>query len=116
MLRNIRTHNKGQNTAEYALLIALVVAGVIAMQTYAQRSLQARMHDASQYMASQTRQIGGNTQYEPYYLKSDYTSTRNAEESKRQGLRLVNAESTSNRSTTGSQASTYSADGTGGGD
>ncbi len=116
MLRNIRTHNKGQNTAEYALLIALVVAGVIAMQTYAQRSLQARMHDASQYMASQTSQIGGNTQYEPYYLKSDYTSTRNAEESKRQGLRLVNAESTSNRSRTGSQGSTYTADGTGGGD
>ena len=114
MLRNIRTHNKGQNTAEYALLITLVVAGVIAMQTYAQRSLQARMHDASQYMASQTSTIGGNTQYEPYYLQSDYTSTRSAEESKRQGLRLVNAESTSNRSRTGSQTSTYN--GTGGGD
>lgn len=112
----LRKNNRGQNTAEYALLIALVVAGVIAMQTYAQRSLQARMHDASQYLASQTNTIGGNTQYEPYYLQSDYTSTRDAEEIKRQGLRSVNAESTSNRSRTGSQASTYTSGGAGGGD
>ncbi|MDO8675288.1 MAG: hypothetical protein Q7K71_04125 [Candidatus Omnitrophota bacterium] len=106
----------GQNTAEYALLIALVVAGVIAMQTYAQRSLQARMHDASQYLASQTNAIGNQTQYEPYYLESDYTSTRNAQENKRQGVGLVAADSTTNRSRTGTQQSTYSTDGTGGGD
>ena len=47
MLRNFLKNRKAQNTAEYALLIALVVAGVIAMQTYAQRALQARIHDAS---------------------------------------------------------------------
>ena len=38
MLRNFLKNRKAQNTAEYALLIALVVAGVIAMQTYAQRT------------------------------------------------------------------------------
>ncbi len=112
----LRKNDRGQNTAEYALLIALVVAGVIAMQTYAQRSLQARMHDAAGYLATQTSTIGSNTQYEPYYLKSDYTSTRSAEENKRQGVGLVAADSTSNRSRTGSQGSTYSTGGTGGGD
>ena len=52
MLRNFLKNRKAQNTAEYALLIALVVAGVIAMQTYAQRALQARIHAASAYMAN----------------------------------------------------------------
>ncbi len=116
MFRNSLRNIKGQNTAEYALLIALVVAGVIAMQTYAQRSLQARMHDASQYLATQTSAIGGNTQYEPYYLKSDYTSAHQAEENKRQGVGLVATDSTSNRTRTGSQQSTYGAGGSGGGD
>lgn len=106
----------GQNTAEYALLIALVVAGVIAMQTYAQRSLQARMHDASQYLTNQTNTIGASAQYEPPYLKSEYDVTRTAVENKRQGVGLVAADSTSNRSRAsgGSQVSTYN--GTGSGD
>ncbi len=105
----------GQNTAEYALLIALVVAGVIAMQTYAQRSLQARMHDASQFLTAQ--QIGntaGTNQYEPYYLKSEYDVNRTAQENKRQGVGLVAQDSSSNRSRSGSQVSTYNR--TGGGD
>ena len=54
MFRNFLKNNKAQNTAEYALLIALVVAGIIAMQTYAQRALQARVRDASVFMADQT--------------------------------------------------------------
>ena len=54
MLRNFLKNRKAQNTAEYALLIALVVAGVIAMQTYAQRALQARIHDASRIWPTQT--------------------------------------------------------------
>ena len=40
-------NKKGQNTAEYAILIGLVVAAVIAMQTYVKRGVQGRMHDAS---------------------------------------------------------------------
>ena len=97
-------------------MIGLVVAGVIAMQTYAQRSLQARMHDASQYLASQTNAIGNNTQYEPYYLQSTYNISKNAEENKRLGLDFVATDSTSNRvrAEGGSQTSTYN--GTGGGD
>ncbi len=117
MFRNLLKNTKGQNTAEYALLIALVVAGVIAMQTYAQRSLQARMHDAAHYLTSQ--QIGntaGTDQYEPPYLQSTYDVSRNAEENKRLGKDFVATDSTSNRTRAsgGSQTTTYN--GTGSGD
>ena len=107
MLRTLTKNIKGQNTAEYALLIALVVAGVIAMQTYAQRSLQARMRDASQYLVNETSIIGNTDQYEPYYQKSDYQVSRNSEENKRQGAGLIAADSSTNRTRTGSQETTY---------
>jgi Flp pilus assembly pilin Flp len=110
MLRNFLKNRKAQNTAEYALLIALVVAGVIAMQTYAQRALQARIHDAAGYMAQSANTVGfGNsTQYEPYYLTSSYNSSSNSEESKRLGVGLEAADSVTNSSRNGSQASSYS--------
>lgn len=67
MLRLFK-NKKAQNTAEYAILIALVVGAVVAMQTYAQRALQGRLRDASVKFVSQTSSIGGTIQYEPYYL------------------------------------------------
>ncbi len=71
---------KGQNTAEYAVLIALVIGAVIAMQVYVKRALQARVYDASNFLTSDTA-IGGATtnQYEPYYLESNFTVARNSE-------------------------------------
>lgn len=108
MLRNFLKNRKAQNTAEYALLIALVVAGVIAMQTYAQRAIQARVHDASQYLATSTSTIGNSTQYEPYYLNSDFKVATNSVEDKRLGQGLVAADSQSNRTRTGAQVTTYS--------
>ena len=111
MLRNFLKNRKAQNTAEYALLIALVVAGVIAMQTYAQRALQARVHDAAQYMASADSNaaigLGNSTQYEPYYLNSDYNVASSSVDNKRLGTGLVGADSQSNRLRTGSQGSSY---------
>ena len=107
MLRNFLKNRKAQNTAEYALLIALVVAGVIAMQTYAQRALQARIEGASQYMATQTGTIGNATQYEPYYLNSDYNVTSNSVDNKRLGDGLVGQDSTNGRTRTGGQTSSY---------
>lgn len=82
-----KLNKKAQQTAEYAILIALVVGAVIAMQTYAQRTIQARIRGASQYLASGVstyvpavgQMLGTELQYEPYYLKSDYTVTRNEE-------------------------------------
>jgi Flp pilus assembly pilin Flp len=70
LLRN----KKGQNTAEYAILIALVVAAAIAMQTYVKRSLQGGI----KYVVDKSGKTSGTTQYEPYYLESKYTSTVNA--------------------------------------
>lgn len=108
MLRNFLKNKKAQNTAEYALLIALVVAGVIAMQTYAQRALQSRVRDAATFMTSTTNAIGNSTQYEPYYMKSDYKVAVNSVDNVRLGAGLDGADSQSNRSRTGSQTTTYS--------
>jgi hypothetical protein len=69
MLKHFR-NRKGQNTAEYAILIALVVGGVIAMQTYAQRALQGRLRDASVMYRDKTSEIGNTLQYEPYYTNT----------------------------------------------
>jgi uncharacterized protein (UPF0333 family) len=78
MFRKLIKNKKAQNTAEYAILISLVVAGIIAMQTYAQRALQARVRDASVYLANKTgiQGMGNTLQYEPYYLDSNYTVKR----------------------------------------
>ncbi len=108
MLRNFLKSRKAQNTAEYALLIALVVAGVIAMQTYAQRALQARIHDASIYLENSTSNIGTSTQYEPYYLQSNYTVESNSTENKRLGKGLVGMDSVSDRNRSGFQNTAYS--------
>jgi len=108
MLRNFLKNRKAQNTAEYALLIALVVAGVIAMQTYAQRALQARIHDASTYMVGQSNIVGNSYQYEPYYLSSSYNVDTNSVENKRLGQGLVEQDSADGRTRTGYQTTAYS--------
>jgi len=45
-------NKKGQNTAEYAILIALVVAAAVGMQTYVKRGVQARMRDETKGFTS----------------------------------------------------------------
>jgi len=107
MFRNFLNNKKAQNTAEYALLIALVVAGIIAMQQYAQRALQARVRDAGTYMASTTNTIGTSVQYEPYYQQSNYEVTRDSAENKKLDTSTVAQDSTSNRERTGGQTTTY---------
>jgi Flp pilus assembly pilin Flp len=77
MFRKLIKNKKAQNTAEYAILISLVVAGIIAMQTYAQRALQGRVRDASLFLVNTTASLGNTAQYEPYYLTSQYEVVRN---------------------------------------
>lgn len=55
--RLIKKLRQGQSIFELALLMNVVVIALIAVQTYARRSLQARIHNATSSM-----------QYEPYYL------------------------------------------------
>jgi Flp pilus assembly pilin Flp len=80
MFKKLMKNKKAQNTAEYAILISLVVAGIIAMQTYAQRALQARVRDAGQYLKTETATLGATVQYEPYYLSTNYEVIRNEDE------------------------------------
>ena len=54
MFRKLIKNKKAQNTAEYAILISLVVAGIIAMQTYAQRAPPARGRDAASFFTNHT--------------------------------------------------------------
>ena len=115
MFKQLFKNKKAQNTAEYALLIVLVVAGVIAMQTYAQRSLQARMRDASQYMSVATDFGQGNAalgnftsnQYEPYYMQSNYEVNKESESNKRLAEGTTAYDSASNRVRIGNEQSTY---------
>lgn len=81
MFRKLIKNKKAQNTAEYAILISLVVAGIIAMQTYAQRALQARVRDAGQYLTTQSAALGTTNQYEPYYLTTNYLVSTNSVQS-----------------------------------
>jgi len=74
-------NRKGQNTAEYAILIALIIAAAVGMQTYVKRGLQGRVKDAVVHTGT-AQEVGGanlnftGTQYEPYYSESD-TKVRN---------------------------------------
>lgn len=115
MFRKLMKNKKAQNTAEYAILISLVVAGIIAMQTYAQRALQSRVRGAVTYLQNQTggsNQLGDESQYEPYYLKTDYTVTRDETDSKVLSNRLVRQDVQTNRrrAVGGTQESLYNAD------
>ena len=108
MFRKLIKNKKAQNTAEYAILISLVVAGIIAMQTYAQRALQARVRDAGQYLAVEAELGGQNTiQYEPYYLTTNYTITRDDTQRQIQGTNLTRTEMDSTTNRLGFQESSY---------
>ena len=107
MLNRILKNRKGQNTAEYALLISLVVAAIIAMQTYAQRALQARIRDASLYMKNGTNLLGNTEQYEPYYLQTNYEVTRATVTKEQLGNELVAMNEETNRLRTGNRTDLY---------
>jgi uncharacterized protein (UPF0333 family) len=65
-------NRKGQNTAEYAVLIALVIGAAIAMQTYVKRAWQGGV----KFSVDKLRQNATSSrQYEPYYLESKYETT-----------------------------------------
>ena len=101
---------KGQNVAEYAILIAMVIGAVLAMQKFAQRGLQARFFDATQFLVENTQEFGNVAQYEPYYLDSQYETTRGANETKTATNETsfnMNAQSSVTRGNEGYQATTY---------
>jgi hypothetical protein len=82
MLIRFNRKSRAQSTAEYAILIGLVIAAAVAMQVYVKRGLQARVHDASQLLVTQSNILdtadGQRLQYEPYYLNSNFDVSRNS--------------------------------------
>lgn len=70
---------KAQNTAEYAILIGLVIGAAIAMQTYVKRALQGRFQGGIHYMVNATPEVSSNRfpyQYEPYYMQQEQVGTQ----------------------------------------
>ncbi len=72
---------------EYAVLIALVMAVIVAMTVYFKRAVQARIHDARDYMVSEvrTRTTGYFSDnlyagYEPYYGNTISTIFRDTDD------------------------------------
>lgn len=82
MLRLFR-NQKAQSTAEYAIVIGLVVAAAIAMQIYIKRGIQAKIKDGTDLLTSingtiENFTLASTEQYEPYYMGSDFDVSRNA--------------------------------------
>ena len=77
-------YNKAQSTAEYVIVLGLIVAAVVAMQSYIKRGFQGRIKDAVDYKdqggQSANVVVVNTTQYEPYYLSSTFDSTRNSQD------------------------------------
>ena len=111
MLHKIRK-KKAQSTAEYAIMLGLVIAAVVAMQIFIQRAIKGKMFDASHYLTT----AGANTlrsdskataQYEPDYVSSEYTSSRDSSLTVKQDAKTLGQESALNSVRRGHQKYTY---------
>lgn len=81
----LKLRKNAQTTAEYAIVIALVIGAVVAMQVYVKRGLQGRIKDVVDHRGS-----GGNigdtefnyktSQYEPYYMVSNANTYQSGNE------------------------------------
>ena len=66
---------KAQSTAEYAIVIALVIGAAIAMQVYVRRGMSGSL----KYVTDRLKKDGtGTGQYEPYYNQTATTTTRDS--------------------------------------
>jgi len=78
-------NRKGQSTAEYAIVIGLVIAAAVAMQVYVKRGLQGKVKDAVDATTTETMDSSSlnfsTGQYEPEYLTTNMQASRNASES-----------------------------------
>ena len=86
MLRYIRDRKAQAVMGEYMIVIFLVLAALIAMTIYFKRAVQARIHDARDYMVSEVRtrtqgEFDGNLykEYEPYYSNVAASVTRDVD-------------------------------------
>ena len=71
-MRIVKSNRRGQSTAEYAVVIALVLGAVIGMQTYVKRAINARIQEGADRVLPTT--LGVRRQFEPGYATSDVTT------------------------------------------
>ena len=75
---------RGQSTAEYAILIGVVIAAAIGMQLFWNRGLKAKWFNVMEHY---TQETGGGvlqnpiSQYEPYYNVSKFDVNQNRKSS-----------------------------------
>ncbi|MCX5714624.1 MAG: hypothetical protein NT033_07460 [Candidatus Omnitrophica bacterium] len=80
-----KLNKRAQTTAEYAILIAIVIGAVVAMQMYIRRGVQGRIRNVVDHVGSGGK-VGdadftfSKEQYEPYYASSEATSGRQSNE------------------------------------
>lgn len=74
---------RGQSTAEYAILFAVVLGAIVAMQVYVKRGSQGRIKMVTDTAVGHVLGRFGNAtpaakdlQYEPYYASSDFKTER----------------------------------------
>lgn len=109
----MRRKSKAQSTAEYAIILSVVVGAAIAMQTYVKRGIQARQKAGTDAFAGITARfdsVGGGPggsaefaaldQYEPYYLESSYDRYQENVEQEHMGAGKVVKEKVSDMSAT----------------
>lgn len=75
----LQLNRRGQSTAEYAVLIGVIIGAVVLMGTFVGRRVK-----GLEYGASRSVQIPGvevPVQYEPYYAQSNFTTTQSQNQS-----------------------------------
>ena len=75
-----RNRKRGQSTAEYLIVLALVLAAVTAMQVFGERALKGKMFGAWNKFASVgngSNYLTTQAQYEPYYINENTAISQN---------------------------------------
>lgn len=78
MFKSKRT---GQSIAEYAVVLGIVIAAVVAMQIYVKRQLQGKMKGAVDFVPNEDAKTSyfKTLQFEPNYATSTMNTTRSGE-------------------------------------
>jgi len=71
------SQRKAQSTLEYAILIGVIVAGLIAMQTYIKRGFQGKLKDSADSMGEQFSPTGYTYDYTTKTTSSSVEETKN---------------------------------------
>lgn len=95
----LNLNKRGQSTLEYAVIIAVVVAGLIAMQVYMKRGVQGKLRQASDDIGEQ---------FSPGYTTSSRTTSTTGNTVESTAQVNVGGETMSQTKTTSSQTQTHS--------